>query len=83
MAIEDLKRFREALSELEDWRDHVRPEHLDLVLRLLASVPGGERADEAMLGDLLSSIRDRGDVEEAVDALLGDEEEDEDDEETS
>jgi hypothetical protein len=75
--------LREVLEELEAWLPSETAEFVELVARLLASLPGGEELEgmgyeplgvgwkEAeLLGKLLLSLQDSGDVAEAVRVLF-------------
>jgi len=87
------KNLKEAVEELEHWLQSEDPKYGELVMKILASLPGGERAEDAgyepydflgwkeleMLTNLLAAIDGKEDVEEVVDALMGDDE-DEDEE---
>jgi len=77
------------IAELESWlanHDHGPEDYPTLLLRILASLPGGEELEDLgyepfslgwheadQLGRVLVTIEGKRDVEEIVAALLGDE----------
>jgi hypothetical protein len=79
------------IDELKSWLpnyDHGPEDYPTLLWRILASVPGGDRAEDMgyepfslgwqeveQLGRVLEAIQDKQDVEDLIDGLLGDEEE--------
>jgi len=77
------QRLQEVLEELEAWLPSESAGFVELVGRLLASLPGGEELEgvfeplplgwkEAdLLGKLLLSLQDSSDVAEAVRVLFG------------
>jgi hypothetical protein len=82
--------LREVLEELEVWLSSETPGFVELVARLLASLPGGEELEDMgyepfpvgwkeaeLLGKLLLTLQDSGDVAEAVRVLFGGEGEEE------
>lgn len=87
------KQVREAAEEMDSWLDSETKEYVELVFRMLASLPGGERLEDLgyeaydflgwkevdLLATLLNAIQGKQDVEEVVDYLLREmDEEDED-----
>lgn len=88
------KEVREATEELLSYWDSMTEEFQAFVLRILASLRGGDRAEDLgfkpyeflgwteldLIGNLMIALQDTKDVEEVVDALLGDEEEEEEEE---
>jgi len=80
MARQELK---EVLEELEAWLPSETAEFVEIVGRVLVSLPGGDALDglfeplalgwkeTELLGKLLLSLRDSSDVEEAVRRLFG------------
>ena len=76
--------LQDVLAELEAWLPSETPEFVELVGRLLASLPGGEELEELgyeplpvgwkeaeLLGRLLVALQDGADVREAVRVLFG------------
>jgi hypothetical protein len=76
--------LQEVLEELEAWLPSEPAEFVELVARLLASLPGGEELEDMgyepflvgwkeaeLLGRLLLALRDSSDVAEAVRVLFG------------
>jgi len=85
------KKIKDMIAELQSWLpnyDHGEGTFSDLLFRVLASLPGGERAEDVgyqpingmgwheadQLGRMLETIQDKGDVEDIVSALLDDDE---------
>lgn len=85
------KEIVDLIEELKSWLpnyDHGPNELPTLLWRLLASMPGGEQAEDMgyepfnlgwkeieLLGDTLTAVQDKRDVEDLIQGLLGDEEE--------
>jgi len=84
------KEVQEAAEEIKHWFASEDPKYFELVAKILASVPGGDRFEDLgyepftflgwkefeMLGDLMVAIKDRRDVEDIAELLLNEEEED-------
>ena len=83
------KPIQDMIAELRSWLpnyDHGEKEYPTLVWRLLASMPGGDEAEDmgyepfniswqeiAQLGDMLNAVQDKGDVEDLVAGLMSEE----------
>ena len=90
------KPIADLIEELKSWLpnyDHGPTDYPTLLWRILASLPGGDRAEDmgyetfqlgwqeaTQLGDVLAAIQDQRDVSDVIDGLVGDEEEGEVDE---
>ena len=82
-AIRDPK-VREAARELLSWLQDESREYAELIFRMLASLPGGDRLEDLgsepfdflgwkeldMLGNLFHAIQNKDDVEQVVEAIL-------------
>jgi hypothetical protein len=89
MANKPRKKIQDMIAELRSWLpnyDHGEKEYPTLVWRLLASMPGGDEAEDmgyepfniswqeiAQLGDMLNAVQDKGDVEDLVAGLMSEE----------
>lgn len=85
------KPIADLIEELKSWLpnyDHGPKDYPTLLWRILASAPGGDRAEDMgyepfnlgwqeieQLGNVLAAIQDKRDVEDLIDGLIGDEEE--------
>ncbi len=85
------KPIADLIEELKSWLpnyDHGPTDYPTLLWRILASLPGGDRAEDmgyetfqlgwqevTQLGDVLAAIQDQRDVSDLIDGLVGDEEE--------
>ncbi|MGI0151821.1 MAG: hypothetical protein ACREC5_07790 [Thermoplasmata archaeon] len=81
----DNPEVEDAISTLEGWLPNECRDYVELVARLLSSLPGGDEAEDMgyepipylgwqeadMIGKLLSSVCDSRDVAEAVRRLFG------------
>lgn len=79
-------RLEEALEDLSTWWENETDGFRELVLRILASLPGGESLEGVvepysigwkeveLLGNLLVSLQNAGDVEKAISILTKEEE---------
>ena len=83
------KRIADILAELQSWLpnyDRGEDEYPTLLLRILASLPGGDRLEDAgyetfnlgwhemdQMARVLDAIEDKRDVEDLVDGLLDEE----------
>jgi hypothetical protein len=90
MTVRARKEIAEVIAELQSWLpnyDHGPDQYPSLLLRILASLPGGERLEDAgyepfaigwqevdQLARVIDTIGDRRDVEDIVDGLLADDE---------
>jgi len=86
------KPIQDLIEELRSWLPNYGhgPNELPTVLwRMLASMPGGEQAEDMgyepfnlgwkeveLLGNTLNAVQDKRDVEDLIQGLIGDEEED-------
>jgi hypothetical protein len=91
------KRIQDIIAELQSWLpnyDTGDGEYPDLLYRILASLPGGERLEDLgyeplniswheadQLARVIDAVEDKRDVEDLVDGLLDDEDEDEEEDE--
>jgi hypothetical protein len=92
------KEIQDQIDTLSSWMsnyDHGPEEFPTLVWRILASLPGGDQAEDMgyktfnigwkeadLIGKMLEAIQDKQDVEDLIDGLMNDgEEEDEEDDE--
>ena len=85
------KPIADLIGELQSWLpnyDHGPADYPTVLWRILASAPGGDRAEDMgyepfqlgwqdldQLGRVLVAIEDKRDVEDLIEGLLGDEEE--------
>jgi hypothetical protein len=92
MAARLRKAIKEDIEDLHEWMKSEDPKFNELVFRILASLPGGERAEDLgyeplplgwkeieLVEQLLRSIETDKDVEEITDYLIGEDEEEEED----
>lgn len=93
MASKPRKQIQELIEELRSWLpnfDHGPNDYPTLLWRILASVPGGDRAEDMgyepfnlgwhefdQLGRVLVAVQDKRDVEDLIAGLLEEEEEEE------
>ncbi len=84
MARQPSRGVQGAVGDLYTWWQSETPEYRELVMAILAALPGGDKAEDAgfepienvgwkeaaMLGRLLVALRDSGDVAYAVRKLL-------------
>ena len=91
LAMETRKPIQALIEELQSWLpnyDHGPTDYPTLLWRILASLPGGDEAEDMgyepfklgwheadQLGRVLETIQDKQDVEDLVRGLLGEEEE--------
>jgi hypothetical protein len=89
------KRIEDIIDELQSWLpnyDRGEDEYPTLLLRILASLPGGNELEDAgyetfnigwheadQLARVLDAIEDKRDVEDLVDGLLADEDDSDED----